>query len=86
MVLPDRLDALTFGAMRHRQPAPDYFAACMVSFGALLFVALVAIWASFGYLAALLAGWLTDALLRRWHAARQASAITAAAASRAPGP
>ena len=66
--------------------APDYFAACMVSFAALAFMALVVIWASFGYVSALLAGWLTDALLRRWTAARQASEMTAAAASSPPSP
>lgn len=72
--------------MSERREAPDYFTACMVSFAALFFMALVVIWASMGYLMALLAGWLTDALLRHWHARRHASESTVAAASRPPGP
>ena len=71
---------------KHPGRAPDYFAACMVSFAALAFVALIVIWASYGFPAALLSGWLTDALLRRWKAQRQASEMTAAAASRPPAP
>ena len=66
--------------------APDYFAACMVSFAALAFMALIVIWASWGFPMALLAGWLTDALLRRWKSARHASETTATAASRPPAP
>ena len=69
-----------------RQPAPDYTAAFLVSFCAVLFCTLVFVWASMGYLAALFAGWLSDALLRRIYARRQASEITADAASRPPGP
>ena len=48
----------------------DYTTPFLVSLGVLFFMALFAIWASFGYLTAILIGWGVDSLLKNRAARR----------------
>lgn len=57
----------------HPGRAPDYRAACVVSIGALIAMALMVIWVAGGFLAALASAWGLDRLMvagRRLRSAR----------------
>ncbi len=43
--------------------APDYRAACVVSIGAVIAIALMALWVVAGFLAALLGAWCLDRVM-----------------------
>lgn len=51
--------------------APNYTNAFLVSFGVLIFMALIALWAMLGYPLALLSGWSADRLMV-WREGRRA--------------
>lgn len=61
-----------------RGSAPDYTNACVVMFGVNVTWVLVAIWAVWGFIAAMLMGYTLNHLLDRiahWRALRRAAAI-----------
>jgi hypothetical protein len=62
----------------HPREAPDFTTACVVMFGVNVSLVLVAIWAIWGLIAAMLLGYGLDKLLTRlghWRAARRLAAI-----------
>ena len=54
---------MSYRRPEHPQPVPDYTGAFLASFGVVVFMALFAIWAIWGLIAAGIVSWIADRLM-----------------------